>query len=83
MGKTVVNMMEEILANGPKNTIQIHDLVNEMSHYGATQNEVNCRLAKNSQFEKLGVSRLKSKWGGTYTVCLWGLTEAFKREELK
>ena len=66
--------IECLLKQGPANTVEIFDHLNDRFKWGATMNQVGNILAKDNRFSKMGHKRGEFR-GSVYTVCVWGLAE--------
>ena len=66
--------IECLLKEGPANTVEIFDHLNDRFKWGATMNQVGNILAKDNRFSKMGHKRGEFR-GSVYTVCVWGLSE--------
>ena len=60
-------------SNGTSNTSQILDHVNQRFRCGATMNQVGNVLARDSRFEKLGLTEGITMAGFRERVCIWAL----------
>ena len=60
-------------ANGVSNTSQILEHVNRRFRWGATMNQVGNLLARDSRFEKLGITEGTTMAGFRERVCIWAL----------
>ena len=60
--------------NGVSNTSQILDHINKRFRWGATINQVGNLLARDSRFEKLGITEGTTMAGFRERVCIWALT---------
>ena len=60
-------------SNGVSNTRQILDHVNQRFRWGATMNQVGNVLARDSRFEKLGLTEGITMAGFRERVCIWAL----------
>ncbi len=59
--------------NGESNTSQILDHINKRFRWGATMNQVGNLLARDSRFEKLGITEGTTMAGFRERVCIWVL----------
>ena len=59
--------------NGESNTSQILDHINKRFRWGATMNQVGNLLARDSRFEKLGITEGTTMAGLRERVCIWAL----------
>ena len=59
--------------NGESNTSQILDHINKRFRWGATMNQVGNLLARDSRFEKLGITEGTTMAGFRERVCIWAL----------
>lgn len=59
--------------NGVSNTSQILDHINKRFRWGATMNQVGNLLARDSRFEKLGITEGTTMAGFRERVCIWAL----------
>ena len=71
----ITEVMEEMRENGPMNTIEIRDWINDRNRYGVTTNWVGNVMRKSGCFDKVGRSRIKSVTGQSHTVILWMVKE--------
>ena len=68
------NEIAEFLSkNGNSNTSQILDHVNQRFRWGATMNQVGNVLARDTRFEKLGLTEGLTMAGFRKRVCIWAL----------
>ena len=58
---------------GEANTTDILDHVNKRFRWGATMNQVGNLLARDSRFEKLGITEGTTMAGFRERVCIWAL----------
>ena len=65
--------IECLLKEGPANTVEIFDHLNDRFKWGATMNQVGNILAKDPRFAKVGHQRGQFR-GSVYTVCVWSLS---------
>ena len=76
MGRTgrLRNEIAEYLENnGQSNTSQILAHINKRFRWGATMNQVGNLLARDSRFEKLGITEGTTMAGFRERVCIWAL----------
>ena len=76
MGRTgrLRNEIAEYLENnGQSNTSQILEHINKRFRWGATMNQVGNLLARDSRFEKLGITEGTTMAGFRERVCIWAL----------
>ena len=66
----VVSLLED---KGSANTVEIFDHLNERFRWGATMNQVGNLLARDSRFEKLGITEGTTMAGFRERVCIWAL----------
>ena len=59
--------------NGVSNTSQILEHINKRFRWGATMNQVGNLLARDSRFEKLGITEGTTMAGFRERVCIWAL----------
>ena len=59
--------------NGVSNTSQILEHINKRVRWGATMNQVGNLLARDSRFEKLGITEGTTMAGFRERVCIWAL----------
>ena len=59
--------------NGESNTSQILEHINKRFRWGATMNQVGNILARDSRFEKLGITEGTTMAGFRERVCIWAL----------
>ena len=59
--------------NGESNTSQILEHINKRFRWGATMNQVGNLLARDSRFEKLGITEGTTMAGFRERVCIWAL----------
>ena len=59
--------------NGQYNTSQILEHINKRFRWGATMNQVGNLLARDSRFEKLGITEGTTMAGFRERVCIWAL----------
>ena len=59
--------------NGESNTSQILEHINKRFRWGATMNQVGNLLARDSRFEKLGITEGTPMAGFRERVCIWAL----------
>ena len=59
--------------NGESNTSQILEHINKRFRWGATMNQVGNLLARDSRFEKLGITEGTTMAGFRKRVCIWAL----------
>ena len=59
--------------NGESNTSQILEHINKRFRWGATMNQVGNQLARDSRFEKLGITEGTTMAGFRERVCIWAL----------
>ncbi|MGB1589351.1 MAG: DUF3860 domain-containing protein [Candidatus Poseidoniaceae archaeon] len=77
MGRTgrlrneIVVFLEE---NGESDTGQILEHVNSRFRWGATMNQIGNVLARDSRFQKLGVTEGVTMAGFRERVCIWALS---------
>ena len=69
--KEVVVFLEE---NGESDTGQILEHVNSRFRWGATMNQIGNVLARDSRFQKLGVTEGVTMAGFRERVCIWALS---------
>ena len=60
--------------NGESNTSQILDHVNSRFRWGATMNQIGNVLARDSRFQKLGVTEGVTMAGFRERGCIWALS---------
>mgnify|MGYP001169054436 FL=1 len=72
-GRLRNEIADYLAANGISNTSQILDHVNRRFRWGATMNQVGNVLARDSRFEKLGLSEGTTMAGFRERVCIWAL----------
>ena len=60
--------------NGESNTSQILEHINKRFRWGATMNQVGNLLARDSRFEKLGITEGTTMAGFRERVCIWALS---------
>ena len=60
-------------SNGISNTSQILEHVNKRFRWGATMNQVGNVLARDTRFEKLGLTEGTTMAGFRERVCIWAL----------
>ena len=76
MGRTgrLRNEIAEYLENnGQSNTSQILEHINKRFRWGATMNQVGNLLARDSRFEKLGITEGTTMAGFRERACIWAL----------
>ena len=76
MGRTgrLRNEIAEYLENnGQSNTSQILEHINKRFRWGATMNQVGNLLARDSRFEKLGITEGTTMACFRERVCIWAL----------
>jgi len=66
----VLNLLED---KGTANTVEIFDHLNDRFRWGATMNQVGNLLARDSRFEKLGITEGTTMAGFRERVCIWAL----------
>ena len=59
--------------NGESNTSQILEHLNKRFRWGATMTQVGNLLARDSRFEKLGITEGTTMAGFRERVCIWAL----------
>jgi hypothetical protein len=64
----------EFLKNGPKNTRQILDHLNEKMHNGTNMNQLGNVLARDPDIERLDWTRITGRQG-THRIRMWDLKQ--------
>lgn len=65
---------EQSLYEGPRNTYEVRDFVNEKSRIGITWQGINNVLARHPDIVKVGRTTVKKEYATT-KICIWGLVD--------
>ena len=65
--------IECLLKEGPANTVEIFDHLNDRFKWGATMNQLGNVLARDSRFSKVGFDEGTDVGGFRTRVCVWSM----------
>ncbi len=67
--------MKKYLEDGPKNTLEILDMINNSSRHGTTCQQLGNVLSKDRDIIKIEHIRQGGIISGTYNICEWAVKE--------
>jgi len=71
-----------LLDNPEKSTTHIFDHINNNMKWGVTMQQLGNVLAKDKDIEQVGMVRKKGALSGSYVLCTWDLTPAYRERNV-